>query len=122
MLGINFFLKFRFRAENCGTQLFTEAHTLPNITLTTCNDRVNLIISPKIKQLFSVRGWAYCPSLKEFALRMVHVWKIPFSKNHIPRHLYEQLLSGPAALCMQCSRPMFTYTYLCLFYHRYTYI
>ncbi|XP_060843514.1 leucine-rich repeat and death domain-containing protein 1-like [Rhopalosiphum padi] len=100
------------KAENCGTQQFLEAHMLPNITLT-CNCR-DLIISPKIKEVFSVRGNAHCPTLKEFALRALYVWKTPFSKDCVPRHLCEQLSSGPAASCMQCLRPMFTYSYVCL--------
>lgn len=100
------------RAEHCGTQQFLEAHMLPNITLT-CDGR-NLIISPKIKEVFSVQGNSHCPTLKEFALRALYVWKTPFSKNSVPKHLYEQLLSGPAASCMQCLRPIFTFSYMCL--------
>ncbi|KAL4147930.1 hypothetical protein QTP88_002254 [Uroleucon formosanum] len=100
------------KAEHCGTQQFLEAHMLPNITLT-CDGR-NLIISPKIKEVFSVQGNSHCPTLKEFALRALYVWKTPFSKNSVPKHLYEQLLSGPAASCMQCLRPIFTFSYMCL--------
>ncbi|CAH1714268.1 unnamed protein product [Aphis gossypii] len=100
------------RAENCGTQQFLEAHMLPNITLT-CNSR-NLIVSPKIKEVFCVQGNAHCPTLKEFALRALYVWKTPFYKDWVPKNLCEQLSSGPAASCMQCLRPLFTYTYICI--------
>lgn len=89
---------------------------LPNVMLT--YDNHNLIISPKIKQVFSVREkHAYFPSLKEFALRVLYVWKTPFPKDHMPKTLYEQLSSGPAASCMFCLRPLFTYSYICLFQH-----
>lgn len=106
-----------FRAENCGTKTFLEAHMLPNIILM-CNGH-NLIIPSKVKQVFNVlgsvrHGHNSCPTLKEFALRVLYVWKMPFSKDHVPMNLYEQLLSGPAATCMQCLRPMFTYIYICL--------
>ncbi|XP_027848888.2 leucine-rich repeat and IQ domain-containing protein 4-like isoform X2 [Aphis gossypii] len=100
------------KAENCGTQQFLEAHMLPNITLT-CNSR-NLIVSPKIKEVFCVQGNAHCPTLKEFALRALYVWKTPFYKDWVPKNLCEQLSSGPAASCMQCLRPLFTYTYICI--------
>uniref|UniRef100_A0A2S2Q8K5 Leucine-rich repeat-containing protein 28 n=2 Tax=Sipha flava TaxID=143950 RepID=A0A2S2Q8K5_9HEMI len=103
------------RTDNCGTQKFLEAHMLPNVTLTYA-DR-DMIVSPKIKQVFSVQWNAYCPSLKEFALRSLCVWKTPFSKDHVPKIVYEQLLSGPAASCMQCLRPMFTYSFICLYQH-----
>lgn len=110
-----FFLSFLYRAENCGTQTFQEAHILPNITLR-CAGR-DLIISPKIKQVFSVQGNAYLPSLKEFALRVLYVWKMPIREDYVPKNLYKQLLSGPAASCMHCMRPIFTYSYICLFQH-----
>lgn len=107
---------FFFRAKNCGTEQFPEARALPNVVLT-CDGR-NLIVSPKIKQVFSVREkHVHFPSLKEFALRVLHVWKTPFLKDHVPKTLYEQLVSGPAASCMFCLRPMFTYSYMCLFRH-----
>lgn len=102
-----------YRADNCGTQAFLEAYMLPNVTLT-CADR-DMIVSPKIKQVFSVRGDSHCPSLKEFALRSLYVWKTPFPKDHVPKMVYDQLQSGPAASCMQCLRPMFTYSFICLF-------
>ncbi|VVC34883.1 Hypothetical protein CINCED_3A019989 [Cinara cedri] len=110
------YVPLNIKADNCGTQSFLEVHKLPNITLT-CNDH-KLIISPKIKQIFSVRGTAvHCPSLKEFALRVLYVWKTPFSQEHIPKHLHDQLLSGPVSSCMHCLRPMFTYSYICLIKH-----
>lgn len=80
-----------------------------------CGANNNLIITPKIKQVFSVKGNAYCPSLKEFALRSLYVWKTSFFNDHIPKNLHEQLMLGPAASCMQCLRPLFTYSYICLF-------
>lgn len=104
-----------FRADGCGTQRFLEIYRLPNVTLT-CNDH-NLIISPKIKQVFSVRENVHCPSLKEFSLRVLYVWKTPFFRDHIPKHLHDQLLAGPASSCMHCLRPMFTYSYICLIKH-----
>ncbi|XP_050536907.1 leucine-rich repeat-containing protein 28-like [Daktulosphaira vitifoliae] len=100
------------QANCCGFLKHPLTEILPNIMLT-CKSH-DIVISPKIKQVLHVEGDAYCPTLKEFALRMVYVWKVSFQKNDIPISLNRQITSGPAALCMQCSRPLFNYFYICL--------
>lgn len=100
------------RANHCGILNYPSTEKLPTIVLT-CVEH-DIVISPKIKQIFSVEGDGYCPTLKEFALRLVYVWKLSIQKNDIPTSLYREITSGPASLCMQCSRPLFSYFFLCL--------
>ncbi|XP_050435959.1 leucine-rich repeat and death domain-containing protein 1-like [Adelges cooleyi] len=109
------YMVININANYCGTEKFLEAQLLSNVILI-CAGR-NLVVSPKIKNVINSQNYAYYPSLCEFALRSLYVWKTPFSKNDTPNSLYIQLKSGPAATCMQCLRPMFTYSYICLIFN-----